>query len=247
MNNLSENFQIVCIDNFYDLDNTEGWMDKIFQFKKKSYLESFEYGICPFGKHDIFAKHYVLCLKDNDKTIPIMAFKVVNHLMCQKFNMSFPPYDLIENLKSTQYKHTLDYIVQKANQLNTPLYYLGSWAIDTNYRDNSEVKSVCKLASSALFYHWVQEDQVQMAITFANRRFKVEKIHQYLGMQDLKDPFGKALAPFPSQDFDNDPISPSIFYIENLSQAAIKDGKRFQELWENRLFLFNPEDAAKVA
>lgn len=236
---LPSQFQVVVADCFYDKLDTpsnQEFFGKIFNFKIKSYLKEYPFGILPVGAHDVVGTHLLLCEKLQNELVPIVGFKGITYDRCKKFNLPFPALDALSSdpNASTQLATTQIFIMDVLKK-NQNLGYIGSWTIDPSVRNNPERSKFAKDITTAFVSLWCEHWKVDQLLTFAATRFKVEAYHQYLGLEPLKDSLGNSLAPVKIKFAFDEPTTLSIIGSSGISQKARLMAKRYLDLWENRI------------
>ena len=237
---LFEELQIIVIDSFYSCVNNKdamSWLGDLFRFKTNSYLASYPYGILPFGASDLVGTQLFLARKIKNKLHPMMGVMMIDSDRTETFRMDFPAFERLRDPGLEMHHKKIELELEKARREKYPLGYVGSWAIDPTVRHDPILSKICKKMSSALITQWILQFDIQVAIAFASLRFHVEKFHAYLGVIRMAGPNGEQLCDFKVSSAMDEPCCASIFYRQNLTQAAKQDVIDTSALWEKRIVI----------
>lgn len=247
---LTATHQIVILDSLYDNihdDQALQLFAKAARLKIQGYQGNYTFPVLPVDQTDFIATHILLCEKSATGLEPIMGYKIVTFDQCQRFKQEFPAFHVIGSQTSLPDHFTaIAAEVGQAQEGRERLGYIGSWTVRPNLDDKRTMARHCRDVSTATLVLMCRELGLTRGLTFAVRRFKVEKYHESMGLKPLEHE-GKALEPFPYEAFFGELCSVSLLDTKAFSEEAKSMAVRYQDLWKERLVLRSDPAAVKKA
>lgn len=243
--NCGRNLRIVVVDCFYDILSDEP-VKKLFadiaDFKIRSYLKEYPYGILPFSGHDLVGTHFLLCEEKEEKLIPLMGYKAVTTEQCKTFHLGFPALDIVNDNNAHLQRDALLYEIAQAEKRGHAMGYLGSWTIAPEIRSTKVLSKICRDVSAALLGWWSVHYDIRSAIALASLKFHIDKFHRELGFLPLTYQ-GQSLPNFTMRGHFDDLVNISIFHKERMSKAVQDLMVLYGELWDQRIHYGKAKDS----
>lgn len=238
-----KNYQIVVMDCLYDTISdslSKKLLGKLADFKISAYRKEYPYGILPIGAHDIVGTHFLLCEKVNGELEPIMGFKTITPERCQQFGLELPGLGIVNEPGLEKHRGAIEDVIASTQKANQQFTYIGSWAMRPDIRNREEVKKLCYDISAVFVARLCLEYQIDVAITFASLRFKVDRFHKWMGFEKLSYR-GQPLDNFQAKSFFNEPTSISIIYSEKLSTESKAVDEKYKSFWNEKIVIQAPQ------
>lgn len=234
-----DNLCIVVLKRAYDSiqdDATLRLLGKIARLKIQSYRREYPYGILPVDSVDYAGDHLLLCEKTSDGFEPLMGFKVVTHSACKLFHLEFPAFHILDGEELHQHRLALAELLDQARRQRQEVAYIGSWTFRPDLKADPKMVQFCYDLTVAMLVHYFQDAGIPFGITFASLRFKVDRFHRFMGLEEFGYK-GQPLPKFNSKAFFEEPSSASLLRTASFSAEAIRLSQLHAFMWKNRVVI----------
>lgn len=236
----AKQFKLLILDSpFENWGNpqVESMFSKMVTLKKQGYGGCYATGVLPVDTTDFLSTHVLLCEKDGENNFtPIMGYKTITLEKCRQYNLNFPGLSLVQNAKMPVHTQVVQSIIERCEQEQRGLAYLGSWTVNPGYRHRTLLKKELKEAFMAFYRMVYREQNVAEVLIGGTLRFKTEKLFSELGHRPLS--------------LDNQPLSPIhvahlvkepvlVMHSSNFNDASSEAEKKWRSVWDDRLIIAN--------
>lgn len=237
-------FQLMILESPYENwadPRTQDFFAKMVMLKKKGYEHFYSNGVLPVDTSDFLATHLLLCERHkNGEMTPVMGYKTVSLEKCRAFNQNFPGLSLVQNAKMPVHSEVVQSIINRCEQKQRGLAYLGSWTVDPLFKQRQNETANLKEAFVGFYRLLYQEQKVHEVIIGGTLRFKTEKLFGDLGHKPLMKN-GEILSSIHVAHLVKEPVL--VMHSMEFNDFSMRAEAQWSDVWENRIYI---KDSAPV-
>ncbi len=207
-------------------------LGKALKMKLEGYMATYSDKVMPMDKADFFGTHIMLCEENAEGELdPILAYKATPLDRCYKFHYEFPVFTILGNDMHPSVGERVYEIVQEAGD-PSKVSFDSSWAQNLNYRFNhdKEMKEELREITMMLAVKHHQHHKIPYMMVSAASLVKTDVFFSRLGLSMINEH-----ARFKEKKLDHS--EGILFYSTTFSLEAHRMAKKYESLWENRIFI----------
>lgn len=228
--------RVVVLDSPYDTWGSHPDLESVFAkmigLKLRGYGKEYPYGVMAVDTTDFIATHLLVCEETPQGLFPLTGFKSVTARKCADHGLVFPGLTLVQNAHAQPHEKALEVLMKTCTKKKMDIAYTGSWTIDPALRGQKEKVSILRELFVMLYVCHHEESGHPMIVTGGTLRFKVERLHEWMGHQRLTHA-GRDLPPIQVAHLAGENVVLNI--VQKFSPEARELSFKWREKWIDRL------------
>ncbi len=248
MESVIDELQIVVLESpcdTWDQPQVPDLYRDMITLKLKGYGCEYPYGVLAVDGSDLISTHLLLCKKNREegRLRPVMGIRWTSHVKARVHYLKFPGMALLEQAQAYEHVEALRDVMRSADARGVELFYLGSLTIDPEERTNKAQSRMYRELLTTMLVNYHRQIPGCELMAGGTMRFKIDDYMRGIGYRplQLKD---RELGSIHVHHLAGEEVLP--MHLRQFSFEARQTAEKWDELWQNRIWIESPKKDINV-
>lgn len=222
--------EVIDVHNQWENEEVRSLFSDIMGIKFKAYNKTYSDNVLPVDKVDFFGSHLAVCVEQEGKLKPIVAYKWVSSDQCDYYGEELPCVPLVKKYASKECDSELMGVIQTSHKSNEQISFSYSWAHDFDFvsKLSTEEKELIKALTITIGIGHCKAHNIDLALTCGVKKVKTDILFEKMGMDYVSE---SPVFKHPGVGYEE----AVMFQVRDFSFLGLKTFKQFKSLWDERI------------